>query len=120
MIETFVYIDNLRVHAYHGVLKQEQTVGNDYMINVKVGYPWQQAMVTDDVNDTLNYAILADLITDEMAKPLQLLEAVAGRIVGQIKERFSEVTSITLNIKKINPPINHDTDGCGVMLTWKR
>lgn len=120
MIDTSVYIDNLRVHAFHGVLSQERTVGNDYVINVEVGYPWQRSMTTDNVNDTLNYAVLADLIVEEMNVPSQLLEAVAGRIAERIKSEFCEVTSITLDIKKVNPPVNHDTDGCGVVLKWRK
>ena len=54
MALTHVYIKDLRMHAYHGVLEQERSVGNDYVVNVSVGYPWEEAMLTDNVSDTFN------------------------------------------------------------------
>lgn len=114
MPETYVFIKNLRLKAYHGVLPQEQRVGNDYVLNVKVGYPWYRASESDEIGDTLNYASLADVIEKEMKQPSMLLEHVAGRIAKSIKEVFPEVSSIQLSIKKLAPPIHQDTDGCGV------
>lgn len=112
----FVYIDNLKVHAYHGVLPQERQVGNDYAVNVIVEYPWSNAIMTDDVADTLNYATLADIITEEMRTASNLLEHVAGRIVEKVKTIFPQTISIELDIKKIAPPIKQDTNGCGVKM----
>jgi len=119
MVETYVYIENLHLHAYHGVLSQERIVGNDYVINVRVGYPWQDAMVTDDVTDTLNYAELADIIEKEMATPSALLEHVAGRIEKAILKVCTKCSSLHLDIKKVAPPISQQTSGCGVILEKK-
>ena len=47
----------MRLHACHGVLKQERTVGNDYVVNVSVDYPFEPALESDDVSDTLNYSL---------------------------------------------------------------
>ena len=116
MALTHVYIKNLRMHAYHGVLEQERSVGNDYVVNVSVGYPWETAMMTDSVSDTLNYAALADIITEEMSVPSALLEHVAGRIVKRIQREFPKTESIRLDIRKSAPPMSQDTDGCGVVI----
>lgn len=116
MTETKVYIRDLRLHAYHGVLQQERTVGNEYIVNISVAYPWQDAMSSDDVADTLNYATLADLVVREMSVPSRLLEHVAGRIVTAVRNDFPLATSVSLDIRKVAPPIPHDTGGCGVEL----
>lgn len=113
---TFVHIDGLRVHAYHGVLEQERVVGNDYLINIKVGYPWLKAAETDNVCDTLNYAVLAQIVKEQMAVPSGLLEHAAGRIAGRIREKFPECTSIDLRITKAAPPMACDCEGAGVRL----
>ena len=120
MTETFIYIDNLRLHAFHGVLPQERTVGNEYTINIKVGYPWEKAATTDNVRDTLNYAMLADTIKDVMMQPANLLETVAARISDAVRTSFPQVSSITLDLKKVAPPVEHNVDACGVVLEWKR
>lgn len=117
MIETAVYIRDMRLHAYHGVLEQERVVGNDYVINVTVGYPWYPATETDDVCDTLNYAVLAEIVMREMSVPSNLLEHAAMRIVRTVKADYPLATSVSLDIRKLAPPMEYDTDGCGVTLS---
>ncbi|MGM9713307.1 MAG: dihydroneopterin aldolase [Prevotella sp.] len=117
MTETSIYIKDLRMHAYHGVLEQERRVGNDYVINITVGFPWAKAATTDDVHDTLNYAALADVVAKEMSVPSNLIETVAKRICDSVKERFGDVSSISVNIRKMAPPMAYHTDGCGVVMS---
>lgn len=117
MTETYVYIDNLRLHAYHGVLGQERVVGNDYVVRVRVGYPWMAAGDSDSLADTLSYADLAALVRREMSEPSKLLEHVARRIAKAVRREFPKATSLSLDIKKTAPPMPFDTDGCGVTLT---
>lgn len=107
----------MRLHAFHGVFSQERTVGNDYIINVRVGYPWLKATVSDDVSDTLNYASLACLIKEEMAKPSALVEHVAGRIANRIIHDYPETSSVQLKITKVAPPMSADCKGAGVEIT---
>lgn len=119
MIETSVYIKDMRLHAFHGVLPQERTVGNDYVINVTVDYPWRHAAESDDVCDTLNYVVLANIIKQEMAAPSNLLEHVAMRIANSVKAKFALTSAISIDIRKIAPPISHVTEGCGVTLKMR-
>lgn len=114
MPQTFVYIENLRMHAYHGVMPQERRVGNDYVVNVRVGYPWMEAAKNDDVSQTLNYATLASLVEDVMRKPVNLLETAAAAMAEEIRHRFAKVSLIEIDIKKVAPPVEQHTDGCGV------
>lgn len=117
MTETTIYIKDLRMHAFHGVLEQERHVGNDYVINITVGFPWTEAALSDDVNDTLNYALLADVVAGEMAVPSNLVETVAKRICDAVKERFCRVSRVSIDIRKLAPPMPYHTDGCGVTMT---
>ena len=52
---SYITINGLRFHAYHGVLPQERLTGNDYLINLRVRCSIEKAMHTDSVEDTLNY-----------------------------------------------------------------
>lgn len=119
-METYIHIDEMRLHAYHGVLSQERTVGNDYIISVRVGYPWQKAAASDDVADTLNYADLALIIKEEMAKPSALLENVAGRIADTITNTYPTVTSLHIRLTKVAPPMSVDCKGAGVEIILSR
>ena len=114
-----IYIENLRLHAYHGVEELEHNVGNDYLINVSVEYPIETACHSDNVNDTLNYAILAEIIKSEMSIPSKLLEHAAYRIWESILSCFPFTESATIDIKKIAPPFSADCDGAGVRITMQ-
>ena len=54
-METFVLINNLQLHCPIGVMEQEQVIGNDFCINLRIGYDFTRAMTSDDVGDTLNF-----------------------------------------------------------------
>ena len=110
----YVFLQDVRFRAFHGVLPQERQVGNDYILNLRVGYPLAQAMASDEVSDTLNYATLYELAQQEMQKPSRLLEHVAGRIITAIQTQFPEATTIDLKLMKKNPPMGADCDGAGV------
>ena len=115
----YVFLQDVRFRAFHGVLPQERQVGNDYILNLRVGYPLGMAMVSDDVEDTLNYAALNELIRREMQQPSQLLEHVAARIADAICTAFPQATSIDLTLTKQNPPMGADCQGAGVDVHWK-
>ncbi len=119
-MQTYIRLEKLRVRAFHGVLPQERTVGGDFVVTLRIGYPWQQAMDTDDVGDTLDYASVYCLVRSEMAVPSQLLEHVAGRIVRALLNDFPLITSIDLWLTKVTPPMGADCDGAGVELHWKK
>ena len=114
--QTFILLKNLRFRAQHGLLPQEQTVGGDFVVTLRIGYPWQRAMETDDVGDTLDYAAVYSLVKSEMAVPSRLLEHVAGRIVAALFRQFPAVTSVDLWLTKVTPPMGADSDGAGVEL----
>ena len=116
----YITLRNVRFYAFHGVLPQERQVGGDFLLSLRVGYPLAKAVESDEVGDTLNYATLFDLAKREMDIPSQLLEHVAGRIAKAVMAAFPAVTSIDLELTKLNPPMGTDSDGAGVELHWKR
>ena len=89
-------------------------MGADFLLDLRVGYPFGQAMQSDEVGDTLDYASLYDLVAREMQQPSKLLEHVAGRIAEAISKAFPQVTSIDLELTKLNPPMGADGEGAGV------
>ena len=114
--QTYIHLNKLRFRAFHGVLPQERLVGGDFVVTLRIGYPWQQAMSTDDVADTLDYAAVYAVVKSEMARPAKLLEHVAGRIVQTLFRQFPTITSIDLWLTKTTPPMGADCDGAGVEL----
>lgn len=96
----------MHFYAYHGVLEHEALVGNDFEVNLRVAYDFSKAMETDDVEDTLNYADVYDIVKAEMAVPSKLLEHVAGRIFSRLRTTYPSIGRIELRVAKYNPPVD--------------
>lgn len=112
--DTSIIINKARFHAYHGVMPQEQTVGNDYEVSIQIGYDFTHAMQTDDLSHTISYADVYQTISQEMQTPSKLIEHLAGRICKKLFDTYPNITKIDLNIIKKNPPIGADCEGAGV------
>ena len=37
-----IFVNDIQLHAYHGVMPQEQLTGNDYLVGVSAQYPMKQ------------------------------------------------------------------------------
>ena len=68
LVTNQVTLRGLRFHAYHGVLEQERKTGGDFLVSLRVGFPIEKAMCSDDVSDTLNYAALYEMVKKEIDK----------------------------------------------------
>ena len=67
---------------------QENIIGNEYIINLKLKVDISQAIQTDDVVDTVNYAEIHEAVKAEMSIPSKLLEHVCGRIAKDYWQNF--------------------------------
>lgn len=112
--DSHIYLKNVRLHAYHGVLEQERVVGNDYLVNVDIAYDFEQAMNTDELSDTINYAEVYEWVRKEMNVPSKLLEHVVQRIGKRLIQTYPAIHEIDLSLTKVNPPFGADCDGAGV------
>lgn len=111
---TYIILENLRFYAYHGVMPQEQTIGNEYCVNLRLKVNISKAMVSDEVADTVNYADVYEAIKKEMDIPSKLIEHVAGRIVFRLFKEFSTLEQIELKLAKRNPPMGADIDAAAI------
>ena len=120
VVDSCLELKDVRLYAYHGVLEQERRVGGEYAVSLRVHYNIYKAMETDDVADTLNYALLLDIVKQQMAQPSNLLEHVAGRIAKAVLLRFPEAEAVELTVTKLNPPLGIRCAGASVSLHVKR
>lgn len=109
-----VFLKGLRFHSPVGVMEQERVVGNDIIIDIRMDYPFQKAMESDDVDDTLNYASVFQVVKEEAARPVKLLEKLAGNISARLLTAFPAITAIDMRITKLNPPMGTDSEGAGI------
>lgn len=109
-----VFIDNIKLHARHGVLPQEQLTGNDYLVSVDAEVDVSASLTTDDVADTVDYGTMFAIVRQQMAVPSKLIEHVGGRIATALFERFPTINTLHVRIEKINPPMGANCHSAGI------
>ena len=114
--QSSIRLHDMRFYAYHGVMEQERRVGGEYLVSLQVEADLSCAVNSDTVADTVNYALLYEVVKREMAEPSQLLEHVAGRIGQRVLDNFQQVTALTVSVTKCNPPMDADSKGASVEL----
>ncbi|GAB6864412.1 dihydroneopterin aldolase [Bacteroides acidifaciens] len=117
---SYILLKEIRCYAYHGVAPQENLIGNEYIIDLKLKVDINKAAQTDEVADTVNYAEVHQVIMAEMAVPSKLLEHVGGRIIEKLFQQFPALEEIELHLSKRNPPMGADVESAGIELHCSR
>ena len=98
-------LQGMEFRAHHGCLERERIVGNDFVVDFRGEIDMSAAAESDNLEDAVNYALIYDAVAEEMTKPSDLLEHVAGRIVKVLAERFPEFVSFSVRVSKKRPPV---------------
>lgn len=102
---TKIVLEKMRFHAFHGVMQEETIVGGEYEVTLSLDVDFSKAMETDDLEGTINYAVVYDLVKEEMHLPSKLIEHVAGRILKSVKQCFPQIEEMEVKVSKLNPPV---------------
>ena len=103
--DTQIELRNLTFYAYHGVLPEERSQGNTFVVDLTLDADVRRAVYTDALSDTINYAEVYEVVAREMAIPSQLLEHVCGRIAVALLDSFVALQRVRVCVAKKNPPI---------------
>ena len=113
---TKIELRRMTFYAYHGVAPQETRVGNTFIVDLILTAPLENAVWSDDLSDTINYATVYETVKAEMAIPSRLLEHAAGRILKALKERFPQITEVELVLSKLNTLFGGDIHSASIIL----
>ncbi|MCQ9636079.1 dihydroneopterin aldolase [Chryseobacterium sp. WG14] len=111
-----IYLEDVKIYAYHGVLPEENIIGTYYILNLELHTDLWEAAESDNLNDTISYADINDIIHTEMKIKSKLLEHVAGRIISKIHDNFPQVDYIRLRVTKTAPPMQGEMRGASIEL----
>lgn len=117
MMKTSIKLSDIRFFAYHGVLEQERKAGNNYVVNISMDADLSLACKSDNVEDTINYAEVYNIVEKEMKQPSNLIEHVAMRILKSIKSSFPQILNIEVRLAKNNPPVRGEIKCAEVIIS---
>ena len=100
-----ITIENMEFYAYHGHFEEEQKIGTWFSLDLIMDVDTSKAELSDELEDTVDYSAVYQVVKEQMMIPSKLLENVGRRILNTIKERFPEVKDAQLKVRKMNPPL---------------
>lgn len=116
-----IILKNLGFYGYHGVLEAENILGQKFFVDVELGVSLKKAGDSDDVEDTVHYGMVYDVVKNIVeGPPLNLIEAVAEKTIQEIFENFEKVETVKLEIRKPEAPVNGIYDHFAVELFRER
>lgn len=115
-----IIIEAMEFYAFHGHYKEEQIVGNRFLVDLELEADMTLPAKSDQLEDAVNYQVAYKLIKEEMKrKKSNLLENIAKRILDSLEENLKGVKSVTIRIRKMNPPMGGPIKSVSVTLTRK-
>ena len=96
-----IYIRDLVVFANHGVMKEEQVLGQKFLVSCVLQADLNRAGDTDNLKYSVNYASVCEFITKWMKEnTYQLLEACASHLCNEILMEFRSIDRVEIELKK--------------------
>jgi dihydroneopterin aldolase len=110
----------MEFHAFHGCLEHEQTLGNTFLVSICIEIDTTKAGLTDELEHTLNYQLVYDVVKTQMEIPSKLIEHVGQRILDTVFTEFQQIQGLVVKLSKLNPPLGGKVDCVTIELTKKR
>jgi len=108
-----ITVEGIRVFAHHGHLPEEAVLGGHFIVNVWVEADTTEVEKTDDLNDTVDYVKIIEIVKQQMAIRSNMIEHPAKRIVDAILP-LNKVQKVKVEVEKIQPPIDATFDKISV------
>lgn len=115
-----ISVQGLEIYAYHGFFPEERKIGGKYIVDIHVESDVSEAVGSDNLSDTVNYADLAQIAMNEMKIKSKLIEHLAGRILDAIMDLDGTICWARVVVKKLNPPMGLNLQSVSVELEKSR
>jgi dihydroneopterin aldolase len=112
-----IKIENMEFYSFHGHFKEEQIVGNKFIVDLAIETDMKVPSESDNLKDAVDYQRVYQIIKVEMEKKSHLLEHIAGRIIDAIYSEMKGIQKITVKVSKMNPPMGGKIGSVSVELT---
>ena len=120
-VSDVIELRELRCNAVVGVFDEERVHAQPLALDIDIVRPFAEAVANDNLHATTNYATVLTLATRIAVEGgFVLLETLASRVAQEILALDSEITSVTVAVRKLHPPVLEDVATVGVRCTVLR
>ncbi|MBR6400802.1 MAG: 2-amino-4-hydroxy-6-hydroxymethyldihydropteridine diphosphokinase [Firmicutes bacterium] len=115
-----IFIDKLQVFGRHGVMSEENTLGQMFYISAELSLSLRGAGCTDELEKTVDYGECCHLIKSICENnTYKLIETLAENIAAALLKISPLVTAVRLRVDKPSAPIGLPLAGVGVEIERK-
>ena len=115
-----VEIRGLSIYTHHGITEAERETGQRLEIDVSFDVPDCDAVLTDRLEDTVDYAEVCDIVAlGATERSYKTLERLCHVIAERLMERFA-CESVRVRAAKPEPPLPIAVEEVAVELTNRR
>jgi len=101
-----IVIKGATFHGYHGVLPEEKTLGQKFILDLELFLSLEACGKTDDLTKTVSYKDVLDAVEKIVTKErFALIEALAENIAQKILKEFPRVREVTVRVHKPGAPL---------------
>ena len=118
-----IIIEDLEVYGYHGVYKEENKMGQKFLISITLHLDLRQAGKNDDLYKTINYGKVCQEVHELfLSNKNSLLEKCAEEIGEFILLNYELVKNVDVKVKKPWAPIGKMVDYVAVNIqrSWHK
>ena len=111
-----IEVYGIKAYGHHGCLEEEGIIGQEYSVDVSIECNITPSALTDDLQKTVDYCLVTEIVKEEIGRRSNLIETVAHRIAVRLKE-IDMVEGVEVKVTKPKPPIQGDVREVSVIET---
>ncbi len=116
-MKVLIELEKMSFHAKHGCYDLEKVVGNRFLVDLQLEVEAGAAAKHDDITKSINYLTAYEVVREQMARPSNILENVAHRILDALYATFPTLERATVKVSKLAPPLGGKVEKVSVTMT---
>ncbi len=101
-----IHIHNLEVYCNHGVFKEENVLGQKFLVSATLFTDTREAGMNDELKQSIHYGEVCQMIDQYMrTHTFKLIERVAEQLARELLLNIPRLQQIRLEVKKPWAPI---------------
>lgn len=114
-----IRMKNCAFFARHGVLDEEETLGQRFYVDASLTVDPKTALETDSIESTVDYGVAFKVIEKIVTGQRRyLIEALALEVAKALLERFPQIRHCEITVRKPNAPVAGVLDHVEVTVAW--
>lgn len=113
-----IVLKGMAFYGFHGNLEEEKHLGQRFYVDVTICRDLTKAGQTDDLNDSLNYVAVYDVVKEIVeGEPCNLIERLGTKVADTLWQGYKDIVGLAVTVRKPEVPIRGLLDYVEVTIT---